>query len=408
MLTKLCFGFDRHTEGNACLRQKRDTEVLDDVLVTAHCLGAEISSAVFSCRTGEDINETDQNDHHVRKDRKLKLGAADNEEENEQRRGPTVETVHQLGGKIADVAEDRSEHHADEQRREADMNSADLEFEHREGDGQKDERHRHRKTLGSRMEEAFEEGEEEAHHKSERKRENDLKDRLNEHRDHVDSARNQCLGNAERNGEENETDGIVERDDGKKNVGQGALCLILTDDHQRSGRCGCRSDGTENDGGRERELVGSCQMNSDEHRVHQKRSNDSLHDSDDSSLLARLFELSETELVTDGKGDKAERHVGDNGIGFDVCHADKAKSGNTELTENVRSDEDTRNEVCRDGGELEDLRKSRKHQTRKHGDRECQKRLHLCNLQKINFRTPTDYSTFFSECQERFEFSFLF
>ena len=59
----------------------------------------------------------------VGKNGKIKLCAAENEEEDEERRGPTVKSVHKLFREITDIAEDSAEHHAAEKRGERDVNS---------------------------------------------------------------------------------------------------------------------------------------------------------------------------------------------------------------------------------------------------------------------------------------------
>lgn len=363
-------GFVRHSECHSCLWQKRDAKIFYNVFVTAYRLGAEQGSAVFSCRTGKNVDNADQeNDDIIGKDRKIQLGAADDEEQHQQGGGPTVDTVHQLLGKVADVAEDGSEHHTDEQRRKRDMYATDGEAQHRKCNRQKDESDRHRKTLGSGMEESFKEAKEEAHHKSESKRESDLKNGIDDERDEVDVAEHQCLCYAKGDSKENESHSIVKRDDGEKQIGQRALRLVLTDYHQRRGGRGSRSDGTEHDGGGQGKLVGHCKMDSDKHGVHQDRGDNGLENSDDRCLLSRLFQLSETKFVTDGEGNKAECHVGKERKGFCVnIGLGKANALHAESAEHVRSDKNTCHEICRNGGKLHELRKSGEQKSCQHRD----------------------------------------
>ena len=49
----------RHTEGNACLGQEGDTEILNDVVVAVCKTGAEICARVFTRRTEDEVYNTD-------------------------------------------------------------------------------------------------------------------------------------------------------------------------------------------------------------------------------------------------------------------------------------------------------------------------------------------------------------
>ena len=54
-----------------------------------------------------------------------------------------------------------------------------------------------------------------------------------------------------------------------------------------------------------------------------------LQNADDHGLLAGLFELAEAELIADGKGDKAHRHIGEGAERGDalIIRKDDAMSG---------------------------------------------------------------------------------
>ena len=346
------FGLDGHTERHACLRQKGDAEIAVDIFIAMHGTCAERRTCIFAERARKNVNDTDDDDRKIGKDRELELRTAEHEEQDKEGRRPTVETIHQLLGEVADVAEDRTEHHADKQRGKSDMYAADLKFEHRERDGQEYKGDRHRKTLGARMEEALEEGEQQSHDHTEQKREHDLKDRLDDDRQDVDSSRHHGLGDAEGNGEQHKSYRIVEGDDGEQNFRYRALRLILTHDHERRGGSGGRSNSAQHNGGGKGKLIGHQEVQTDQERIDEKRGKHRLKDADDRCLLARFFQVGQTELVADGKGDKAEGNVADDRKLIDLLHRAKAEAGYADRTQQIRSDEDTCNQIRSDSREL--------------------------------------------------------
>ena len=118
-----------HAQCNACLRKQSDTQILHDVGGAFGHLCAGVCARVLTCGTGEDVNHANQDDDPVSEYAQVQLCAAEDEEENEQRSGPTVDTVHQFFGEVTDVAENRAQHHAGEQRGEGDVNAAYMEGE---------------------------------------------------------------------------------------------------------------------------------------------------------------------------------------------------------------------------------------------------------------------------------------
>ena len=142
------------------------------------------------------------------------------------------------------------------------------------------------------MEELLAEVEEKSHNRAEYKREDDLKHRLDEHRGDADAAcRAKSLCHSEGDGEEHEAYRIVKSNDGQKNIGERALCLILTDNHQGCGRGGSRRDRAENYSGGKRKLVGLCEMEADQSRINEEGGYHRLKNADDRRLLAYLLQL---------------------------------------------------------------------------------------------------------------------
>lgn len=70
------FGFDRHAECHACLRQERDAEIFDDIRVAVRDFSTAECANAFADRAREDVDDTDENDGTASEDRKLKLCTA--------------------------------------------------------------------------------------------------------------------------------------------------------------------------------------------------------------------------------------------------------------------------------------------------------------------------------------------
>ena len=189
------------------------------------------------------------------------------------------------------------------------MHGADVEFERGERNGHHNEGNGDRHTLGAGVEEFFTVGEEHTHREAEKKGEYDLKQRLDHNGNEVDGTGADGFGNAEGDCENDETDRVVERNDGKKDIRHGTLRLVLLNDHEGSRGSGSGSNGAENDRRGEREDVGHEEMESDQHSVNDNGGEDRLKNTDNQSLLTDLLELGDTEFVTHRKSDKAERYV---------------------------------------------------------------------------------------------------
>lgn len=250
----------RHSERDACLREQGNAEVFDDVRLAVHHLGKRSRAEAFSDRSYGKEQHADHDDRKVGEHEQVEFRAGQHEEQYEQRRRPTVDTFHQFFGEFADVDEHGAEHHADQQRREADFERSEREFELGKRHTQKDDGDRDRHTLGTRMEVLLEEIEEQPQQRAEYERENDLDDGVDDDRNDVHGAVFDRAGDSERHGEEYQANRVVQSDDRQKQIDQRAFRLVLTDDHQRCGgrRCGC--DRSERDRGGEGKFVGHCKV----------------------------------------------------------------------------------------------------------------------------------------------------
>ena len=354
--------FDRHTESNACLGKEGDTEVFDDVGIAFHHAGADACAEVFTNGASNDVNDADDDNGDVCKYGELKLCAADDEEEDEDGGSPAVCSFHEFFGEITDIAEYGAEHHAREKRREADVDAADVEFDAGDGNSRENECHGDRHTFTSGVEEFFAKCEEQTHHKAEHEREDDLKKGFEDDGKYFHRACADGFCDAEGDRENNETYCVVKCYDGKEDVGQRTLCLILTNDHEC--RCGssCRSNSAENDRCREGEVLGHEEVETDEDRIYCETGEYRLEDTDHSCLLTDLFELGKAEFVTHRKGDEAEGDIGNDAEAMKLLGGD-TDAGNVKRTKEKRTDENACYEVRGNCGKLNLFRKSGEEKT---------------------------------------------
>ena len=366
------FGFDSHTERNACLGEEGDTEIFYDVGITFCGSCADARTEVFTEGTSCDISDTDNNNGNAGEYGEIEFRAADNEEEDEDRSGPSVCSFHKFFGEVTDVAEYGTEHHTSEKRGEADMDAANVELEARDCNGHENERNGNCHTFGSGVEELLAECEEKTHDEAERERKYNLENGFKNDGEHVYGTGVDGFCDTEGDREYNETDSVVKRNDGEEDVGQRTLCLILTNDHECCCGSGCGCNGTENDRCGKGKMLRHSEMESDENDVYDKACEDCLEDTDDGSLFTDLLELSETEFVTDRECDEAERYVGNDAEACKLIVGD-TDTGDIKCAEEKRSDQDTCDEVSCNCGELDLFRKSGEKKTCKKSNGKCQK-----------------------------------
>ena len=172
------------------------------------------------------------------------------------------------------------------------------------------ERYGNSHSLGAGVEELLTKGEEISHYCTENDGENNLEKRIYYHGYEIEGADADRLSNSEGNRKYNETYRIVKSNDRKEEIGESALRLILSYNHEGCGRCGCGSYCAENDCGGEGEyLLTENKGKADKHDIHHDCGEECLEDTDYGSLLSYLLKLRESELVTDSKGDEAKCEI---------------------------------------------------------------------------------------------------
>ena len=266
-----------------------------------------------------------------------------------------------------------------EQRGEAELHLADLHAEQGERDRQENKADGQRHTVRVGVELCFQLREHKARKRAEEQRAGNFNERIDQDRHKTHNAGGQRLGNAERNGEHDQTHGIVQRNDRQQQVGQLALRLVLAHDHQRCRRRSRRGDRAERDRRRHGENVGAQQVEADERGIDQNRRNERLYHADDKRLTSGLFQLRETKLVSDGKGDKAHGNIGHDPQLFHFLITAEAETGNADPSQHERTDQNARDQKRRHIGQMPAGEQPRHQKTGKQCKGEIQKRVHNKN-----------------------------
>ena len=368
---------DGHAQRHAGLRQQRDAQPLLHLRRALHKLRADARARPLAERTREDIRRADEHHGGAAEHVQFQLRAAEHEEQDIQRRRPAVGLIHDLRREIAHVAEHRAQHHAHQQAGEADLHAADLKLHHRKRHCQDDERDGERQPLAVGFEIFLRGGEDAAHHKAQQDGEHDFQQRLNEDARHVVMAVVDRLGHAEADREHDQTHRVIQRDNRQQQVGQFALRLVLTNDHQRRRRGGRRRNRAQHNRVRQGHRIAEHEdMQPDEHQIDHQRRRQRLKNADHRRLLAGVAKLGQAELVADGKGDEAERHVVKQAQRFHVAVRREAQTLYAELAQAVRADQNTRNQVARHSRQLERLDEAGNQQTGAERDRNAEQRFH--------------------------------
>ena len=257
-------------------------------------LGGTHRAEIFTEGTEHYVNNADKHENGLFEHAQVKARAADHEKERVKGLCPAFGSFHHFFRGLAHVAEDRAEHHAGEQRREPDNNLARGEgkmcHDHREEHEGDDEG----KAVGTRMEQLFHLRKNIAGDRAENEGENDLDQRVHHNGNNINGAAVDRLGNAEGNRKNDQSHGVIQRNDGQKQVGKRAACLILTNHHKRSRGSRCRRDGSENEAGGQGKNIFALgfeqqEVGGDQRDIHKYRGSHSLDNAYHRCLLACFF-----------------------------------------------------------------------------------------------------------------------
>ena len=342
--------------------------------------GGNIGAEDLAGRAEDDVHHAGEDDGPVREDLEVQVSAGEDEEEHHQGRSPAVHALHQLLGEVAQVAEHRAQGHAHQQVGEAHGHRADLEVhlgqrhsQHHEGDGDV-------QTLGAGMEELLAPVEGQAQRSAQTQGGNHLHNGVHQHADHIHAALLQGAGDAEGNSEDHQAHHVVQGDDGQQRAGQGAVRLVLLDDHQRGGRGSGGGDGAQGQHGGEGQLIGHEQMQAVEGHIHEEGGDQRLEHGDDHRLAAHLLQGGEAELIAHGEGDEAQRHVADDVHLLDLAEGGEAQALNAQTAQAEGADQDAGHQIGGDGGQIQLLGDTGHHQTREQCNRKGKQQFHIFDL----------------------------
>lgn len=369
-------GGGAHAQGHTGLGQQGDAQVLLHGFRALCQDGREVGTDDLSEGTEDNIDDTDDDHGQIRENGEVQRGTAEHKEQGDGRAGPAVRLQHQVLAERAEVAEDGTEHHADQQGGETEGERTDRDLQLADGDGQDHAADDQGVTVAVGVEEPLQPGEAQADQTAEDHGKENFHQRLNDQRGNVGGSVFHGLGNTEGYGEDHQAYGIVQGDNGQQHVRDRTLGLILTDDHQGGGGSGGGSYGAEGNGNGHREQVGHHEMQHDQGNVHADGGDHSLQDTDDGGLLTGLLQGRKPELMTDGEGDEAQGHIGNHGQGVYLLRGVEAQAGYAKTSQYAGPDQDTGHQIGCNVRQAEFDKKPGHQKTGEERDRDQQKCLH--------------------------------
>ena len=294
--------------------------------------------------------------------------------------------MHDLVRQRAEIAEHAAEHHAHQQRGKAERGSPGGDLEHGERHREEHKGNAHGDAVAVGVEDRLQPGEHQPRQRAEDQRAEDLQQRVDQHGVDIHDSAAQRPRDAEGDGEHDQAHRVVERDDRQQQIGQLALGLVLAHDHQCGGRRGRRGDGAQRDGRGDRERRGEQEVHAQQCQIDQQRRHHGLQHADDQCLPPRLAQLRETELVADGKGDKAQRDIRDGAERPQLLKAVEAQTRDPQRAEKARPDQHPGHQIGRHVRQTELVAQTRQHQTYEYGHGNIQQFMqNRASLFLINF-----------------------
>ena len=238
-----------------------------------------------------------------------------------------------------------------------------MELQHGEGCGDDNEADSKAESVCVGVEKLLQLSEQPAHNSAEGQGCDYLNKGIYENGYNVHNTAGKGAGYAEGNGENDKTDGIVQRNYGEQQAGEGAFCLILTDNHEGGCGSGSGGDGAQRNGLSGGELVGHHLVYDEQRNVDQDGGCQSLQNTDDGRLLAGVLQIGKAEFIADRECDEAEGNLADKGQGGYICTGVEAEALNSKSTETEGTDDNTGHKICGDVGKLEGLEYAGHHKT---------------------------------------------
>ena len=173
----------------------------------------------------------------------------------------------------------------------------------------------------------------------------DLQQGVEQNGDQIQLAADQRFGNAEADRKHDQAHCVIQCDDGQKEIGHRTLCFILAYYHQRGGRRSSRRNGAQGNRLSRRQLFRQQHVDRQQCGIHQQSGGQGLNNADDGSLVARGLQVLQTELISDGKGDEAQRHLRDQMQTAYRFSRDQAQTGNMHTPQNIGTDQYTGHQI---------------------------------------------------------------
>lgn len=289
-----------------------------------------------------------------------------------------------------------------------------LELGDRNGDENKGDNKAQTVTVG--VEELLKLGKNKSEQCADDERREDLNERLNYDRNNAGVAAADGLSHTEHYCENYQTYCVVQSNDGKKEVGEWTLCLVLTNYHQgrRGSGCGCDSRKDQHCGEGKDILARGFNkyvVQSEKHAATNDGGDYRLQNTDDGCLLTGLLKLGKLEFASDRKGYKAERDVADDSEGVNVLkvwvsEAEVKSAGKSDSAKAEATDENTCDEIAGDCRELQKLAYTRHKQSRKCTDRNAEQYLNS-SVHKCQISVFINFEFFRKKAPRRRDFTYI-
>ena len=143
-----------------------------------------------------------------------------------------------------------------------------------------------------------------------------------------------------------------------------------------SSRGGCRGNGAERDGDRQRQDIRHDEVQGDQRDIHKQCRDAGLHDADDRGLLPGLLQGGQPELMADGEGDEAQRHVGDHRQGIDLLKSVESEAGDAQPSQDAGADQHAGHQVGSNVRQMKFVKQAGHQQSREQSNRNQQQGLH--------------------------------
>ena len=196
----------------------------------------------------------------------------------------------------------------------------------------------------------------------------DLHQGIHQYGDQINVAIAEGPGHAGGHSKYNQTHRVIQCHNGHQDIAERTLGLILVNDHHGRRRCcGC-GDSTQDQAGRQGQLVTQHQVQSQQTQVNKKRCRQRLENGDYRGLFADLPQRRKPKFAANGESDKAQRRITDQAHLLHKSKGRKTQVGNSQSAQAQGPDQHTRHQIAGHVRQAEPLGHPGQKQARKHGN----------------------------------------